>query len=89
MIKITAVLTQGVEKNMGSVNGLINSLILSNPQSSSAIITVKTSNTIIWNVDLPAHSSIRVPLDIIVDENIYCSSTNDNTNVIINIIETV
>jgi hypothetical protein len=89
MIKKTAVLTKDVEKNMGDTKGLLNSLVVSNTDSIDAKITIRTESIVLWHCILPANSTIRISLDIILDELIYCISDAQDTNIILNIIETL
>jgi len=90
MIKKTSVLTAGVEKNFGNVTGLINSIIVSNTDGDSpALVTIRTDSIVLWVGELQPNTTIRYMLDVIVDESVYCISDVDETNVIVNIIETL
>jgi type IV secretory pathway VirB6-like protein len=89
MIKKTAVLTANVEKNFGNINGLMNSIVISNTSTSSATIKIYTDSIVIWNGIIDSTSTERIFLDIIFDETVYAISNQDNTNIIINIIETL
>jgi len=90
MIKKTAVLDAEVEKNFGTVSGLINSIVISNTdETTEAKVTIRTDSIVIWVGVLQPNTTIRSQLDVIFDENIYCVSNIDGTNIIINIIETL
>jgi len=88
MIKKTTVPNAGVDKNMGNTNGLLHSLIVSNTENSDADVVLKSSSIIFWNGTVPAKSTIRFNLEVMVSENIIVNSSIDNTNIIINVIET-
>jgi len=88
MIRKTAITTANVDKNMGNTVGLLHSLIVCNTENSTADVVLKSSSIIFWIGSVPAKSTIRVDLEVMVSENILVNSTLDKTNIIINVIET-
>jgi len=88
MIKITKVLVKNVESNLGTVTGLLNSYIISNNNDTEASVSLYTDNIIIWNDIVEAKKSVRIDLDVILDETVYSISDNDSTNIVLNIIQT-
>jgi hypothetical protein len=90
MIKKTAVLDAGIEKNFGNINGLINSIIISNTDGASeALVTIKTNTVVFWVGNLQPNTTIRFNMDTVFDESIYAISNTDGTHIIFNIIETL
>jgi len=88
MIRKTTTTTANVDKNIGNTVGLLHSLIVSNTKNSAAKVTLKSNAIIFWMGSVPAESTVRVNLEVMVSENIIVRSTRDDTNVIINVIET-
>jgi len=89
MIKKMAVLDKEVPKNFGEVKGLINSVIISNPNDTEALVKIYSDDIIIWIGILDKTSTQRISLDVIFDDQIKGLSNSDNTNIILNIIQTI
>lgn len=88
MIKKTAVLTATVDKNFGNINGLLHSILISNPENESTEVTIKTNSIILWIGNIPAKSTKQFIMETIINEAIIGNSSKDHTNIILNIIET-
>ena len=88
MIRKNTITTANVDKNMGNTTGLLHSLIISNTKNSTAKVILKSSSIVFWIGSIPAKSTTKANLEVMVAENIIVNSSLDDTNVIINIIET-
>lgn len=88
MIKKTAILRARENKNFGNINGLLHSILISNPENSNAEVTIKTNNIILWIGIVLAKSTKQFTMETMINDNIIGNSSINDTNVILNIIET-